>query len=1059
MNAPIRPAMTASDTITILTTTGYGKATKQFALKDGSLVSIPYAMERFFNFSEHHVDGLLMLSKVLMDLEQDVRSFVIRGQKKPECTATPLLRKSNGQGATFNSASRRWLCVDLDDLPVPDNLSDFNANAEKLVRYARSKLPPQFHHAACHWQFSSSMGMKPGLRLHLWFWLERPVSDNEAKAWFWDAETKVDYSLFQAVQPHYTAAPLFGEGVPNPVSVRSGLLLEEKLAVEVPADFPTPTRVPRQRRPRSSGGEGHLYPPEIEFDENDLAVNGRERLLYLKSIEATAQLTRGTSKTPTIEAIANLTWSLFEQDANLLDGRWTKSDAHEKAAARYAEVLDGRQFNSRHHSTVLYPEVEPYFPISPLPRAVGQQHLEETLAEFFESFERGDNPAMALRITMGSGKTTSMLEELESLYQRRPDLNVAIYTPRHDLAAEIIAKFQRPHELLDIRQIQGMTDREGTDASLCIRPAYVHALVKNGISVRPNACARNEQDRCAHYDVCPYWAQFRTAPLSVGSLRVYSHANLKFPRQETEPEPDLVVIDESFLSTMLAEHRLPLEAFRYGFFDSEGSYVSERAATAIRNREPLLSQLRVLGVDGAWLAGLNFRAQSSITFDGNSNSPMIPHANALPAMVAAKEALRAVLIEELGVEGRTDAVRVRFDPNSAEIVVNVMHALPFSDTTPLLLLDATADELVVPELLGTGRKVDFRRIDIEQRAYVTQVYDRVGTNSFWSDDLSGSGEHLEDLVRVLNEQSRAGLKVLCVSNKALADRLRVEVSDPHVAIDHFGNLRGADNYKDHDVVFITGRNQPPQSAIDGMARAIWWNAQPSLQHDEAAVIGVGSKVSLPWEKRGYTTANPEDAAGVDVRSFSDDRIEAVHSQIREAETVQALARLRLVHTQRPKHVYLLSNLPIEIPVDRLIGWNELMPDWSERHLVEYGNIPLTATGLIKMLPDQFPTFSRARDAIRRSKLEDPSSLFLASPALSRVSAVVVEFKVLRNGLPSGRAIHHLFRINPAVPDAIMVVGQMDFAAWKRTLEEGYPANEGTGWGPVELLNYDFVGVR
>jgi hypothetical protein len=35
-------------------------------------------------------------------------------------------------------------------------------------------------------------------------------------------------------------------------------------------------------------------------------------------------------------------------------------------------------------------------------------------------------------------------------------------------------------------------------------------------------------------------------------------------------------------------------------------------------------------------------------------------------------------------------------------------------------------------------------------------------------------------------------------------------------------------------------------------------------------------------------------AAITVRSFSDPRIEAIQKQIREAETVQAIARLRLV---------------------------------------------------------------------------------------------------------------------------------------------------------------------
>ena len=61
-----------------------------------------------------------------------------------------------------------------------------------------------------------------------------------------------------------------------------------------------------------------------------------------------------------------------------------------------------------------------------------------------------------------------------------------------------------------------------------------------------------------------------------------------------------------------------------------------------------------------------------------------------------------------------------------------------------------------------------------------------------------------------------------------------------------------------------------------------------------------------------------------VRCFSDSRIEAIHAQIREAETVQAIARLRLVRAKKLKLVYLLGNLPVDILVDHLVSWEELM---------------------------------------------------------------------------------------------------------------------------------------
>jgi hypothetical protein len=77
----------------------------------------------------------------------------------------------------------------------------------------------------------------------------------------------------------------------------------------------------------------------------------------------------------------------------------------------------------------------------------------------------------------------------------------------------------------------------------------------------------------------------------------------------------------------------------------------------------------------------------------------------------------------------------------------------------------------------------------------------------------------------------------------------------------------------------------------------------------------------------------------------------VQKQIREAETVQAIARLRLVWADYQKRVFLLSNLPVEMPVDHLIEFNALMPDRLEMELIRTGDLPLTPLGLEKMRPD------------------------------------------------------------------------------------------------------------
>lgn len=67
--------------------------------------------------------------------------------------------------------------------------------------------------------------------------------------------------------------------------------------------------------------------------------------------------------------------------------------------------------------------------------------------------------------------------------------------------------------------------------------------------------------------------------------------------------------------------------------------------------------------------------------------------------------------------------------------------------------------------------------------------------------------------------------------------------------------------------------------------------------------------------------------------------------------LQVIARLRLVWATYQKRVFLLSNLPVEMPVDHLIRFEDLMQDRLELELMKAGDLPLTAPGFRNMRPD------------------------------------------------------------------------------------------------------------
>jgi hypothetical protein len=82
-------------------------------------------------------------------------------------------------------------------------------------------------------------------RSRLWYWLDRPVSDEEAKRWL--EASPVDRSLFNPIQAHYVAAPIFDPPELDPVPARSGWYWRLVDAVAVPAlpePPPPPTPAP-----------------------------------------------------------------------------------------------------------------------------------------------------------------------------------------------------------------------------------------------------------------------------------------------------------------------------------------------------------------------------------------------------------------------------------------------------------------------------------------------------------------------------------------------------------------------------------------------------------------------------------------------------------------------------------------------------------------------------------------------------------------------------------------------------------------------------------------------
>ena len=384
-----------NDAVSIIASVTNNQIVKSFGGADYQ--QLKFSPSSKFLVSQHPVHDLQSLASVIGRLEAELIKAVIRG--------LPLLPENEPvarQSQNFSSISHHWCMIDIDSLAWDGDLHDHKA----MLKYASSQLPPEFQQADCWYHFSSSMGIKAGIRVHLWYWLERPCSDTEMKAWL--SGCPVDLRLFNPTQIHLTANPQFTEGATDPYPNRSGMFEagHQITTVTVPDDLESKAVSLRTRsKPRSSSKSGSLDPVEVVRDpDTGLAIDGREQLMFLLSNEVMWEMVTA-DQAPSEDDLTEALWVNFceEADISIVNerGSWTIADARSKAKARLAEHENGLySFVSRSERTTLVTgsgKLE-----RPTLRSVEEAEalLNDCLTGFFSDLADNKFPRLAVRITM-----------------------------------------------------------------------------------------------------------------------------------------------------------------------------------------------------------------------------------------------------------------------------------------------------------------------------------------------------------------------------------------------------------------------------------------------------------------------------------------------------------------------------------------------------------------------------------------------------------------------------------------------------------------------------------
>jgi len=1008
--------------LTVLLTAKIFSATKTFyRTAEGSISSIPYNSGSRFKVEQHDISNLKELSSLLTTLEADHRRFIIRGIPHEATNLNQPVRRrlvrdteTNRNESPFIDSPQSWVMIDIDHIPTPEG-TDLINNPEAAVQYAISQLPEEFHHSSCHWQLSSSSGTKDSseLSVHLWFWLETPVSNYDLKEWSKKAnqltgQKLIDPALYNPVQPHYTAAPIFSEGVEDPLKQRSGLINKENDSVEINLniELSESTQTPTSYTPSGFQSNVHGFENILDTLGDHQGGEGFNEPL-LRAAASYVATKGGRYAEEHIEELKEYLRDCIEGAEK--SATRPRSDIDRYMSDQYLdEQIKGaiEKFGDK-----ASPDVPPYFDTQPLPFDEADQKLQKIIYQFtvatFEYLQRKKHeidtdpstwvinppPTLGIKAAAGIGKTTRMILDSIKTGAFSSASNIEFYVPSHTLSDELKDTL-REHldedlssfgadDFTGIRVIKGRDKADEDGVELCHKYQEAKQVSQLGLSVQKTLCDDEDGNQCEYLDTCGYQKQFHPElpPLEVFDyvdleppVTIMAHNHLFLHTRDNLPRPDMVIVDENFYKVGYEEISFPLRDLRRARTE-----ITKTIYDLLSDNEPLLKGLRLHGITPTVLTDQATELYREITaININPSMSQQQQARSLGNASGSTKVVRLLqmLADELNLVDRDHSHCVRFIDDKDLVTLHQRKSLTIPEDIPMIFIDADLNPSILHQFKPD---VPVVKIPVERQAEVIQFKDL----TFSKNALLKDNESLLNQARDFIESIGDTGKTLVATSKSIRKALTGEKqpSLPKVgnlgnaSIVHFSTLRGLNAFKDYDNVILLGREQPSPAALEGVAAGLWWDDVKEIQFLSENESG---SVSLIQEKRGYRMHDDESPQSVQTQVHPDHRVQMHLEQIREAESTQAIDRLRLVRPtkdNRKRKVYILSCVPLDITVDHAAEWKQLQRAkdvWESCN----GIMPMAPDHLILVSPIIRSTGTARRFSREMKKLNSLINIFI-----------------------------------------------------------------------------------
>ena len=513
------------------------------------------------------------------------------------------------------------------------------------------------------------------------------------------------------------------------------------------------------------------------------------------------------------------------------------------------------------------------------------------------------------------------------------------------------------------------------------------------------------QVRCQYFDSCPFQEQRRflkdLEPLGeLGNARVFVMAHSYLTVPSSVPDPDLVIVDESCWQGFIDITGQPNSTEDLTFHDfleasdpalehyKSYSDVIERIIKAMntntgaflgplsrmfhgwsgcdtkpRGTEESLSPIDIghleLAIEHIRLVASKHTAPRINPKHSDASIKQQTQKWCVPKLRKIEELLGTLCYE---LRRKKSTSSISYNPeNQKPIRVHSLKQNMINKPTPVLLIDASASHEINSKIWG--HHLQHVEVKAERNAKVIQIRKRTFSKSSLGIPYNAKTawqarpEQLQFRQEVINFINKVAAetkgKVFFAASKQIEEVFKPHLSD-NIMTSHFSALRGRNEFEHCEVAIILGREEPSIQSVEDIALAL-------LSRNRKSILRNTDYIRVSRNRRLVNgTVEPEQ-----VTTHIDPFAQEILEQIRECEVEQAIDRMRLMHLEIPKTVYLLTSVVLDISVDRSVDWKNLIHaskiDKAMQELSTCGKVfPLGASELAHL----FPHLWSSRDAVK-----------------------------------------------------------------------------------------------